>query len=103
MKTASTILIAGSALLSAAAGGAAFAAPTSASNMTCSQFLALDDVTKPKVVFWAEGLNKSGRPESAVIDVDSVNRIVPVVIDACTQNPNASFMNSVKSSSSRAR
>ncbi len=29
--------------------------------MTCREFLALDEVARPKIVYWAEGVNRKGK------------------------------------------
>ena len=51
----------------------------------------MDDMTRPKVVYWAEGINHKGRPEDAVIDIDATNRLVPVIVEQCRTEPQASF------------
>lgn len=66
------------------------------SKMTCREFLEFDEVTRPQIVYWSEGFNKKGKPENAVIDVDNINRIVPVVVADCTNEPTASFWSKVE-------
>ena len=64
--------------------------------MTCEEFLALDEVSRPKLVYWAEGFNRKGKPEDAVFDVDTTDRLVPVLVDVCTKAPKESFWQKVK-------
>jgi hypothetical protein len=66
--------------------------------MTCQEFLSLDDVTRPKVVYWAEGLNHRGKPEDAVVDVAETDRLVPVIVEQCRAAPKASFWKKLKTS-----
>lgn len=63
--------------------------------MTCEEFLALDEVSRPKVVYWAEGFDRKGKPE-AVFDVETTDRVVPVVVEACKKAPTESFWKKVK-------
>jgi acid stress chaperone HdeA len=64
--------------------------------LTCEEFLSYDDVTRPQIVYWSEGLNRQGKPEDAVIDVDRTNRLVPVLIEDCTKEPSASYWTKMK-------
>jgi acid stress chaperone HdeA len=64
--------------------------------LRCEEFLALDDVTRPALVYWAEGVNSKGKPEDAVFDVETTNRLVPVLIEDCKQEPKASFWTKMK-------
>ena len=82
----------------AALAGASEAAPAHRSSMTCREFLSLDEVTRPKVVYWAEGLNHKGNPEDAVVDIDATDRLVPVLVDQCRVAPQASFWDKLKAS-----
>ncbi len=64
--------------------------------MTCKEFVALDDAVKPKVVYWAEGLNKKGKPVDSVVDVDETDRLVPVLVTECKESPEHSLMKKIK-------
>jgi acid stress chaperone HdeA len=77
-------------LLGGGVSGAVAATPYRAS-MTCKEFLSIDDVSRPGVVYWAEGVNHKGKPEDAVIDVGATNRLVPVITEECKARPQASF------------
>jgi hypothetical protein len=65
-------------LLGGGVSGAVAATPYRAS-MTCKEFLSIDDVSRPGVVYWAEGVNHKGKPEDAVIT------------EECKARPQASF------------
>ena len=64
--------------------------------MTCKEFVALDDAVKPKVVYWAEGLNKKGKPVDSVVDVDETDKLVPVLVSECKETPEHSLMKKIK-------
>lgn len=64
---------------------------------TCEDFLALDDSFQPTAISFAEGLNSHGKPEAAVLNVEGIQKITPMVVEACKQNPKESFKDKVKS------
>ena len=70
--------------------------PTNPAKMTCEEFLALEEVVKPKVVYWAEGFDRKGKGEDATFDVEATDRLVPVIIQVCEQEPKASFWKKMK-------
>jgi hypothetical protein len=78
------------------------AKPTTASKspepakMTCKEFLAVEDVVQPNLVFWVEGIHRRGKPDEMVVDVARTDRLVPVVVDVCKSKPTASFWQTVK-------
>jgi hypothetical protein len=63
-----------------------------AAKMTCTDFLALDEVVKPKLVYWAEGYNKKGKPDNAEFDVITTDRLVPVLVEVCKKAPQEQFL-----------
>jgi hypothetical protein len=69
---------------------------TQPAKMTCEEFLALEDVVKPKVVYWAEGFDRKGKAEDASFDVETTDRLVPVIIEVCQKEPKGSFWKKVK-------
>jgi hypothetical protein len=69
---------------------------TNPAKMTCGEFLALEDVVKPKVVYWAEGFDRKGKAEEATVDVETTDRLVPVIIEVCQKEPKASFWKKIK-------
>lgn len=76
----------------------AFAAPATHATMTCKQFVAIDEVSRPKVVYWAEGVSRKGRPQDAVMDIEETERLIPVVTEQCRRAPQASFMTKLEQS-----
>ena len=64
--------------------------------LTCEQFLSYDEVTRPQIVYWSEGLNGKGKPEAAVIDVERTNRLVPVLVEDCTKESKSSYWQKMK-------
>jgi hypothetical protein len=71
------------------------AAPAPA-KMTCQEFVALEEVVKPKVVYWAEGFNKDGGVADAVVDIDATDRLVPVLVKECTEAPKLTLWQKIK-------
>jgi acid stress chaperone HdeA len=70
--------------------------PIKPTAMTCEEFLSYDEVTRPQIVYWSEGMNRKGKPEDAFIDVDRTNRLVPVLVEDCTKEPSASYWTKMK-------
>ena len=60
------------------------------------EFLSFDEVARPKLVYWAEGFNQKGKPEDAVFDVETTERLVPVLVEVCRKEPHESFWKKVK-------
>jgi hypothetical protein len=96
MKSNVTIAVLGGALLTTAMISPVMAASHIPTKMTCEEFVALDDVVKPKVVYWAEGFNKKGKPVNAVVDVDETDKLIPVIITECQEAPKESFWKKIK-------
>jgi acid stress chaperone HdeA len=69
--------------------------------LTCEEFLAYEDTFKPKVVYWAVAYGKGGKAETAVLDVEGTDKVIPVIIEKCKAAPKASFLKTVKSESSK--
>lgn len=42
--------------------------------MTCEDFVALADVEKPKVIYWAEGFSKNGKAVDSIVDVTETDK-----------------------------
>src|SRR5579863_5428861 len=59
---------------------------TKPAKMTCEDFLALEDVQRPKLVYWAEGFNRKGKADEAVVDVDATDQLVPVLVEDCKKD-----------------
>ncbi|MFJ3368228.1 acid-activated periplasmic chaperone HdeA [Pseudomonas sp. NPDC086251] len=90
-------IIAALAILISSSVLAAKAPKTPVDKWTCSDFLEMDEEYRPSAVFFVEGFTKSGIPVDAVMDVDGTLTTTPRVVQACTENPQASFVNTIKS------
>jgi acid stress chaperone HdeA len=64
--------------------------------LTCREFLSYDEVTRPQIVYWSEGMNRNGKPQDAVIDVERINSLVPVLVDDCRKEPQTSYWKKMK-------
>lgn len=64
--------------------------------MTCEEFVALQDVEKPKIVYWAEGFNKDGKATDTVVDIDETDRLIPVLVKECKEAPRLTLWQKVK-------
>ena len=82
---------------------AAFSAPKQSSKMTCQDFLALDEVARPKVFYWADGYSLYGQSDEAVIDFDQNDRLVPVLVEECTKTPKHALLKTIKDVKNRAK
>jgi hypothetical protein len=96
MKSNVTIAVLSGALLTTTMISPVMAAKHIPTKMTCDEFVALDDVVKPKVVYLSEGFNKKGKPVNAVVDVDETDKLIPVIITECQEAPKESFWKKIK-------
>jgi hypothetical protein len=98
MKSTFTITVLSGVLLTAGITSTVLAAtPThKPARMTCREYVMLDDVVKPKVVYWAEGFNQKGKEDDAVVDIAATDKLVPVLVDECQETPKASFWEKIK-------
>ncbi|WP_075182188.1 acid-activated periplasmic chaperone HdeA [Pantoea sp. 1.19] len=71
-------------------------APKPVNSWTCEDFLALDESYQPTAVGFAEALNSKGKAEEAVMDVDGIAKVTPLVTEVCEKNKTASFKDKVK-------
>jgi acid stress chaperone HdeA len=71
--------------------------------MTCEDFVGLEDSFKPDAVYWAIVYGEDGKPESAGVNVEGIEQIVPVVIEACQKAPKESFWQKVKAEFTKLR
>jgi hypothetical protein len=81
----------------------AFAAKKSANKMTCEDFIALDEVSRPEAVYWADGYNWYGQNDDAYIDFSQNDQLVPMVVSECTKTPKEKFVAKVKTVSKKAK
>ncbi|MEO8008697.1 MAG: HdeA/HdeB family chaperone [Betaproteobacteria bacterium] len=78
---------------------AAFAAKTpKLSEWKCKDFIVMDDEYKPKVLYWASSHAHPGweSPEHATLEIDRVEKMIPMVIEECQAEPEANFYSKVK-------
>jgi acid stress chaperone HdeA len=86
------VLVAGSSVESAQSDGT----KKPLAKMTCADFLGFEESFRPKVVYWAVAHGQGGKPESAGVNVAGTEKIIPVLIEACTKAPKESFWEKVK-------
>lgn len=65
-------------------------------DMTCEDFLAIDESFKPKAVYWAAAHVKGHAPKDAILDITGTERLIPVIIQVCKEQPKASFWEKIK-------
>ncbi len=83
----------GSALADAPAKSAHVVKPQ---EMTCEDFLSFDEVTRPQIVYWSEGFTHKDKVANIAFDVDRTNSLVPILVEACTKEPHASYWAKMK-------
>ncbi len=97
-----TILMLAAGCFCAIATQPANAAGPARAAMTCKEFLSYDEVTRPKVIYWAQGVKHKGRPQDAIIDVAETDRLIPILTEECQKAPRASFWSRLDASWMRA-
>src|SRR5262245_17150228 len=63
--------------------------------MTCSDFVRIDDDVKPEIVYWLT-MRHGPRTPVGVIDVDATDSMVPALVERCKSAPTASLAQKVK-------
>jgi hypothetical protein len=61
-------------------------AATPSTKTTCEEFIQLDEVSRPKLVYFLDGFDRKGDAIETV-DFDQNDRLVPVIVEECTKNP----------------
>jgi hypothetical protein len=97
MKTLVRLAVAAGLLISAGAASAA-TTPVHPSHMTCQEFLSLDQVQQPKIIYWTEGASQKGGSTKGVFDIATVDSLIPVVVEQCKSSPTASLWSKIDSS-----
>ena len=64
--------------------------------MTCEDFIGLEESFRPRAVYWAIAYGNDGKPQSAGVNVEGIEHMIPVVIEACKATPKESFWQKVK-------
>ncbi|MEO7057352.1 MAG: HdeA/HdeB family chaperone [Caldimonas sp.] len=57
---------------------------------SCKDYLEMDEVVKPKFIYYTVGYSKKGKPTSATFDVVDVDKIQPIVDEYCRVHLTAS-------------
>lgn len=55
--------------------------------VSCRSFAGLEDKFKPEAVAYAIGYNRAKHPEDAVVDVEGINALIPVLVSTCVTTP----------------
>ncbi|KXU84390.1 HdeA [Paraburkholderia monticola] len=69
--------------------------PMSPAKMTCEDFVAVDDVYRPTLVYWVAGVDKLGIRESDVMVVDTATPI-GIIVEECKKTPKVAFKTKVR-------
>lgn len=64
---------------------------------SCEDFLAVSERFQPMAVGFAEALNSKDKPEDAVLDISGIEKVTPMIIQACQENAKISFKEKVRS------
>lgn len=97
MNVSSTQTILAGLLLSATMISPVLAAQHKPATMTCEEFLAVDDVVQPKVVYWNDGfIDNEGKWVDPVVDIEETDQLIPVLITECQKNPKVSMKEKLK-------
>lgn len=70
-------------------------AAKNSAKMTCEEFIQLDEVARPKVVYWFDGFDSMGKPER-IIDFTKNERLVPILVEECIKDPKNLLAKKVK-------
>ncbi|UXU89951.1 HdeA family protein [Burkholderia sp. S-53] len=92
-QTAIVALVLGLGLMQSVRAQAA--PPISPAQMTCEEFVAVDDVYRPTLVYWVAGVDKLGIRETDTMVVDTATA-VGVIVDECKKTPKMAFKTKVR-------
>ena len=70
-------------------------AATPSTKVTCEEFIQLDEVSRPKLVYWLDGFDRHGNAIESV-DFDQNDRMVPVLVEECTKTPKHLLVKKIK-------
>jgi acid stress chaperone HdeA len=71
------------------------AKPVSPAQLTCSDFLAVDDAYKPALVYWVSGVDNLGVRETVTTTVDMATPVA-IVVGECKKQPQAPLASKVR-------
>lgn len=99
-KIVGASLVSAFAIMTLSSGAIAQTATTKAdlakkkvSEITCEDFNGLDELFKPTVITWITGFHLGDEKDAdeTVLDVDGVEKVTPIIVEACKAEPKASF------------
>lgn len=67
-----------------------------ARKITCEEFVGLDETVKPQLLMFIEGVNKAGKKEAAVVELDQLSRPLDFVAVECQKTPKATVWQKVE-------
>ena len=53
----------------------------------CSDYVGIDESYRPLALGFAEALNRKGKPEAEVLDVEGITKVQPELLTYCKENP----------------
>jgi acid stress chaperone HdeA len=69
----------------------------SPAKMSCADFVAVDEVYRPALVYWVAGVGKLGVKETDTMVVDTAHPVGEAVVEECRKDPHVRFMSKVRS------
>src|ERR1700753_1756377 len=69
----------------------------SPAKMKCEDFVAVDEVYRPALVYWVAGVDHLGVSETDTMVVDTAHPVGEMVAQECRKDPHAPFMKKVRS------
>ncbi|MDQ6629041.1 MAG: HdeA family protein [Pseudomonadota bacterium] len=66
---------------------------------SCKDYLEMDEVVKPKFIYYSVGYSKRGKPTSATFDFVEVDKMKPVVDEYCRVHLTSSALQKVMNES----
>ncbi|MGF6725307.1 acid stress chaperone HdeA [Paraburkholderia sp. GAS41] len=71
--------------------------PLSPAKMTCEDFVSVDEVYRPALVYWVAGVDKLGVRGTDTMVIDTAHPVGETVAEECKRDPHAPFMSKVRS------
>ena len=69
----------------------------SPSKMSCSDFVSVDEVYRPALVYWVAGVDKLGVRGTDTMVIDTAHPVGETVAQECKKDPQARFVSKVRS------
>lgn len=69
----------------------------SPTKMSCADFVSVDEVYRPALVYWVAGVDKLGVKETDTMVFDTARPVGEAVVEECRKDPHARFMSKVRS------